>query len=195
VRIRYNFGVDNPEIKPLTAFNTERFNQIASGYTSDRVYRVVKRESPDDSAISFTWENLPEPYIKTWDHDPEMVERYTRFVRRGFSRGLYLDDALVGIAIAENRTWNRELWIWEFHIDAAFQGQGYGHILMNAMAEVGKQAGCRALVCECQNTNAPAINFYRQAGFEIGAVDLSHYTNRDVTDFEVAIFMKHYLEP
>jgi hypothetical protein len=31
-------------------------------------------------------------------------------------------------------------------------------------------------------------------GFEVGAVDLSYYTNRDTTDFEVAVFMKRFIE-
>ena len=50
---------------------------------------------------------------------------------------------------------------------------------MEALAEIGKLAGCRVIVCETQNTNAPAIDFYRRVGFEIGAVDLSYYTNKD----------------
>jgi ribosomal protein S18 acetylase RimI-like enzyme len=49
------------------------------------------------------------------------------------------------------------------------------------------------MVCETQNTNVPAITFYRRVGYEIDGVDLSYYTNRDMTDFEVAIFMKRKL--
>ena len=91
--------------------------------------------------------------------------------------------------------WNRSLQVGEFHIDPAYRGQGYGCRLMEALAELALQAGCRVMVCEAQNTNVPAIRFYRKLGFEVGAVDLSLYTNADVTDFEVAILMKRYLQP
>jgi ribosomal protein S18 acetylase RimI-like enzyme len=49
-------------------------------------------------------------------------------------------------------------------------------------------------VCETQDTNQPAIAFYRAVGFEIEAVDLSYYTNHDLAGGEVAIFMKRKLE-
>ena len=63
---------------------------------------------------------------------------------------------------------------------------------MDQVAEVAKAEGLRILVCETQNTNVPAIVFYRSVGFEVGGVDLSYYTNRDVED-EVAVFMKRKL--
>jgi ribosomal protein S18 acetylase RimI-like enzyme len=46
------------------------------------------------------------------------------------------------------------------------------------------------MVCETQNTNAPAIAFYRRVGFELDGIDLSYYSNEDVTQGEVALFMK-----
>jgi ribosomal protein S18 acetylase RimI-like enzyme len=56
-------------------------------------------------------------------------------------------------------------------------------------------AGLRAVVCETQTTNVPAIAFYRQLGFEIDGVDLSYYSNDDASGGEVAIFMKLKLSP
>ena len=50
------------------------------------------------------------------------------------------------------------------------------------------------IVCETQNYNVPAIEFYRKVGFEIEGIDLSYYSNRDMTEGEVAIFMKRKLE-
>jgi len=99
----------------------------------------------------------------------------------------------VGLAIAETHHWNRILWIHEFHIAADVRGQGLGRQLMDAMADRARQNGLRALQVETQNTNVPAIRFYRQVGYEIEAIDLSYYTNRDVEDYEVAIFMRRKL--
>ena len=62
------------------------------------------------------------------------------------------------------------------------------------LEKIGKENGCRVMVCETQNTNVPAIRFYRNIGFEVGAVDLSYYTNNDLTEFEVAVFMKRFIE-
>ena len=65
---------------------------------------------------------------------------------------------------------------------------------MEAMADKAKEAGMRVIVCETQNYNVPAIEFYRKVGFEIEGIDLSYYSNRDMTEGEVAIFMKRKLE-
>jgi ribosomal protein S18 acetylase RimI-like enzyme len=62
---------------------------------------------------------------------------------------------------------------------------------MEALAEKLVLRTC-VMVCET-NTNVPAISFYRQVGFSMDGVDLSYYTNRDLTDGEVAIFMKRKL--
>jgi ribosomal protein S18 acetylase RimI-like enzyme len=64
---------------------------------------------------------------------------------------------------------------------------------MDSLAELAGQRGFRALVCETQNYNVPAIQFYRKLGFEIDGIDLSYYTNDDMTGGEVALFMKRKL--
>jgi len=182
------------EIKILTRFDPARFDQLSSGYTSTEKFVVSKSESSDDTTISIQRRRLELPYIKKWDPDPDLQTHYTEIIQQGHSLGLYAGEELVGIAIAEKRDWNSQLWVWEFHIAPDYRGQGHGRHLMDALAEIGKRADCRALVCETQNTNAPAIDFYRRVGFEIGAVDLSYYTNQDPEEFEVALFMKRYLE-
>ena len=136
---------------------------------------------------------LEQPYIKRREDDPDLEAHYAEVIQQGHSLGLFSGEKLIGIAIAEKRDWNRQLWVWEFHIDPTHQEKGHGRRLMDALADVGKQSGCRAMVCETQNTNVPAIDFYRRVGFEVGAIDLSYYTNNDLEDFEVAVFMKRHL--
>jgi ribosomal protein S18 acetylase RimI-like enzyme len=80
--------------------------------------------------------------------------------------------------------------VWEFHVVAAYQGQGVGRGLMGALAEQARAAGLRVIVCETQTANVPAIGFYRRMGFEMEGLDLSYYTNADVERGEVAVFMK-----
>ena len=64
---------------------------------------------------------------------------------------------------------------------------------MEALAEKGRAIGLRTIVCETQNTNVPAIEFYRKVGFTVEGIDLSYYTNDDVLNGEVAVFMKRGL--
>lgn len=181
------------EIRPLTTFSLADFTRIASGYISPARYMVRKEESDAQTTFTLTLEPLAVPYAKTWPTTAEDVERYTRVVQEGLSLGAYDGDLAVGLGIAAAQRWNATLWVWEFHIAGPYRGQGLGLQLMDALAEQGRTAGFRIMVCETQSTNVPAIRFYRRAGFEIGGVDLSYYTNADLPNGEVALFMKRQL--
>lgn len=182
------------EIRPLKELDASRLHEIGAGYTSSEIYRVKKTEDDAHTAITMTLEKLEAPYEKRWGVDHDMGSRYETMVHQGHSLGAYVGKKLVGIAIADVVSWNRTLWVWEFHIDPEYRGKGLGRRLMERLAEEGRSAHCRVMVCETQNTNVGAIRFYRRVGFEVGAIDLSYYTNRDCTDFEVAVFMKRFLE-
>ncbi len=181
------------QIRPLTSLDRNRYLELSGGYWSSQKYAITKNESDGETTISMHLQTLDIPYEKRWKPDHEEVVRYERVIEQGYSAGAYDGERLVGIAIAEKQTWNRTLCIWEFHIDSECRGQGVGRQLMEYVASIGQKAGCRVMVCETQNTNVPAIRFYRKVGFEVGAIDLSYYTNKDVTDFEVAIFMKRFI--
>ncbi len=114
-------------------------------------------------------------------------------VQAGFSLAAYDGDQMVGIAITEQRRWNRSLWVWEFHVAEAYRGRGIGTRLMQAVIETARQAGLRVVALETQSSNVPAIRFYRKCGFVIDGLDLSFYTNDDVQKDEVAVFMKNKL--
>ena len=183
------------EIKPLTSLDIPHFREIAlAGYTSHEKYVVTKSEQDAQTTLSLTLQKLDTPYVRKWQVDEYSETSYQSLLAKGLSLGLYEDGEMIGLAIAEKRSWNKTLWIWEFHIAPEHRGKGHGRRLMDALAELGKQNDCRVMVCETQNTNVPAIRFYRKAGFEVGSIDLSYYTNRDVEDFEVAIFMKRKIE-
>ncbi len=129
--------------------------------------------------------------MKRWERsDDEEQLRYQQYVTEGYSLGAFDGDRLVGFALTEPRTWNRTLWVWEFHVSETYRRRGIGRQLMEALAEKASQARFRCLGLETQSTNVPAITFYRAVGFEIEAIDLSLYTNTDIIDGEVAIFMK-----
>ena len=165
---------------------------IMDGYVSTDRYHVSKTETVDEFCFILKRQKLKEPYAKHWSMLDEDFRTYSELVNRGLSLGAYDAGQLVGIAISEKIEWNRSLWIREFGVAASYRRKGVGRQLMEEVAEIAKAEGLRILVCETQNTNVPAIDFYRSVGFEVDGVDLSYYTNRDV-EGEVAIFMKRKL--
>jgi ribosomal protein S18 acetylase RimI-like enzyme len=182
-------------IRPLTHFDPAAFAAIAGGYTTTEVYHVAWAEGDGLTTFSLTLEPLPRPEQFNFPLSPDDVERYTALVPNDYSFGAYDGDALVGVALIEPREWNRTLAVWEFHVVAAYQRRGIGRRLMAAVAERARAGGWRALVAETQNTNVPAIRFYRQAGYTLEGIDVSYYTNEDLLPGRtVAVFMKLRLE-
>jgi len=181
-------------VRPLLAFSDTDFSRIVSGYTSMERYRVERWVDEVETSIRLTLEKLDAPYHKVFHSDDSELARYRSYLGQGFSIGAYDGERLVGLILAEPHAWNRSLWVWEFHVDPLFQRQGIGRQMMAAAAEKAQQAGFRVLVCETQSTNTAAIRVYRKLGFEIEGIDLSYYTNHDIPDGEVAIFMKRQLQ-
>jgi ribosomal protein S18 acetylase RimI-like enzyme len=182
-------------IHKLTEFPAEGSRLLTAGYTSNARYTARKTESAERTEISLTLEKLSKPYVRQWDRDLDMEQYYAKvIVEQRLSLGAYDGDKLVAVAITEARRWNRSLWVWEFHILEDYKRQGLGRIMMDGLAELAEIEKLRLMVCETQNTNAPAIQFYKAVGFEIDAVDLSYYDNRGAAADEVALFMKRKLE-
>ena len=165
---------------------------IMDGYVSTDRYQVSKTETADEFCFILKRQKLDAPYVKRWSFSEDEFRNYSELVNCGLSLGAYNAEQLVGIAISEKIEWNRSLWIREFGVAESYRRKGVGRQLMAKAAEVAKAEGLRILVCEAQNTNVPAIDFYRSVGFEVDGVDLSYYTNSDV-EGEVAVFMKRKL--
>jgi len=182
------------EIRPLIEFDSITLRELMSGYTSPAIYQVTKSEDEEHTVISMELENLETSYVKQWNYTNDELDQYRKLLKEGLSIGAYDGDELVGIAIVEKKTWNRTLWVWEFHVHHNHHNKGIGRQMMEQLVVIGRKVGCRVIVCETQNTNVPAIRFYRKVGFEVGAIDLSYYTNSDMINFEVAVFMKRYIE-
>ena len=55
-------------------------------------------------------------------------------------------------------------------IDAVVEGLGYGSLLLDAVSDAAREAGCSRLWLVTTNDNARAIAFYRARGFQVVAV-------------------------
>jgi ribosomal protein S18 acetylase RimI-like enzyme len=184
---------ESPSIRPLAALTRADLERLIAGYTSPAKYAVTKIETETHVSVQLDLVTLPSPYVKGYDSiDDGTLRRYSELARNEFSLGAFDGDGLVGIALAERHVWNNSLWVWEFHIAATHRRRGLGRALMEALIEKARAAAVRVIVCETQNTNVPAIRFYRSLGFSVEGVDLSLYSNDDTRpEGEVAVFMKY----
>lgn len=182
-------------IRPITAFDPASFVALAGGYTTAERYRVETREADALTEFRLVLEPLPEPQRFQFPYHDDELAHYAALAAGAFALGAYDGDEWLGAAVGERRDWNRTLWLHEFHVAAGHQRRGIGRRLMDALAERARAAGLRAIVLETQNTNVPAIRFYRRLGFTLDGIHISHYTNDDLRpDRSVALFMTRRLE-
>ena len=182
------------EIKLLTQLDPDVLSQLMTGYTSNAKYQVTKAETEQQFTLTLELVTLTEPYRKRFEPaDEEVLAHYNKLSTLGFSFAAYEGARCVGLALSEPRQWNRSLWVWELHVAETHRGRGVGRRLLEAVAAQARTAKFRTIVCETQNTNIPAIQFYRRMGFQIESVDISLYSNKDYPDGEIAVFMKKRL--
>jgi ribosomal protein S18 acetylase RimI-like enzyme len=181
-------------IKTLEEFTIDDQRSFGTnGYVSGGRYVAVKKESTRMTSITLKLAKFEKPFTKVWSHIDADFERYGRILPLGNSLGAYDGEKLVGVLIAEPRSWNNTLWIENIAVSESYRRKGIGSLLMKSIEKIARERGNRVIALETQNTNLPAITFYRKNGFEIDGVDLSYYTNTDLVDGEVALFMKKKL--
>lgn len=183
------------EIRKLEQFSTDDANNLGpGGYIADSKFSVVEKEFDGKTIIIIEKISIDRPYKKKWNINIEDINRYEEIIPHGLSFGAYIEDNLVGVIITEKIEWNNTLRVWEIQVSEKEQGKGIGTRLMMQVIQQAKKLGFRLVVLETQNTNTPAISFYKSLGFKIEGIDLSYYTNSDLEDGEVAIFMKKKLK-
>jgi ribosomal protein S18 acetylase RimI-like enzyme len=182
------------EVRPLASLNPADLNRVVTGYSSNGKYEVTLSDSEDHFSIELRFVTIEQPFVKKYGHfDEEAIRRFNSLLKEGYSFGAYDGDSLVGLAIAEARSWNRSLWVHEFHVSETHRRRGIGKRLMERVEEKARESALRIIVCETQNTNATAIEVYRRLGFGIEGIDVSLYSNSDYPDGEIALFMKRRL--
>ncbi|MBH5317672.1 GNAT family N-acetyltransferase [Paenibacillus sp. GSMTC-2017] len=178
-------------IKKLVELSSNDFNSLGDfGYISNQKYEAVKLETLQSCMIQLNLIELAEPYVKKEMNDDEDIKRYNEIVKMEHSLGLYVDNNLVAFAITEPQAWNNTLLIWHFQVHQDFKRKGYGKLLLEKVFRLAADNQFRAVTLETQNTNAPAIHFYKNCGFTIEGIDLSLYNDQGDAANEVAIYMR-----
>lgn len=183
------------DIVPLAEINEADFRRLVTGYTSPAVFDVALDERDDGFALRFQHRRRDPPFVKTWPFNAAQFGWYRTLLGLGLSFTAMDGGVMRGLAIVGSSGWNRIAIVWELHVEEGYRGRGAGRELLSAVERAAAARGYRAVSCEAQNTNVPAIGFYRKVGYAPLAVDLSFYGNDDMAKGEVSVFMRKAIEP
>ena len=177
------------EIKNLKEITLEEINAFGSTlYTSELKYEISCRKSGDQINFIMDLVKNPEEYIKYIEDDMVTMADYDMMNVHGYSLGAYYDGELIGFLIAEERTWNNSVWIEMIRVADDYKGKGIGSSMLSALESFAKVCCNRIIEIETQNTNVPAINFYKKNGYEFSGLNMTLYDPVEVGD-EIAVFM------
>ncbi len=180
-------------IEQLSDLREEDFRRLVTGYTSSEVYEIAVDETDSAFGLRFERRRRDPPFVKEWPFNPGMFGWYRSLLSLGLSFAVVEDGQMRGLVISGTTEWSKLVNVWELHVEPARQGQGLGRALLVAVEDAAAAKGYRAVSCETQNTNGPAIGFYRRVGYHPLAADLSFYGNDDTARGEVSVFMRKAL--
>lgn len=66
----------------------------------------------------------------------------------------------------KQRTYGKQLFIYDFEVDTAWRGKGYGEKMLSAVLEVGRIAGAEYAELAVFNDNPTAARLYTRIGFK-----------------------------
>jgi len=107
--------------------------------------------------------------------------------------GVEVDGKIVARMTVAKESWNNRLRIHELLVLEEYRGKGIGKMLIEKAKQVAQELNRRAIVLETQ-TNNSAAEFYRKQGFELNGVDLTAYSNSDITKNDVKIDMVYKIK-
>jgi ribosomal protein S18 acetylase RimI-like enzyme len=160
---------------------------IDTSFTTDRIYRLVRE------ALSFRLveELVNPPLTKRYAFDPtDPAERRNW----DFAAIAEVDGELAGFAAVQYIAWNRRAALWHLYVMPRYRRQRVGMQLLAAVDDFARSAQARCVWLETQNTNYPAIQFYRRAGFTFCGFDESLYDPAHQEREEVALFFARPIE-
>lgn len=177
------------EIKKLERLNSNPAADWGyNGYITDRIYSVSSIEY--SGSFEFILKEKKMSYSKQWETNDDELETLNDCIEKGNSFGAYHNGQLTGWIIGERREWNNSFYIENILIREDYRRQGIGIQLIKSAIKEARRSGCRVIELETQNTNYPAIQFYRRMGFNITGLNTRLYADSD----EIALYMTLDLE-
>jgi GNAT superfamily N-acetyltransferase len=188
-------GENEPTItcQALTLADVKRLPRIPSGYDTDRVFRVSRDVDPQPVSWRLYEERLLRPFSKVYDDGDveDWLDSYEESAGVGSMRfiGAFAGSELVGLATWTHSNWNNTVWLADIRVKRARLRLGVGSQLMAGVKREAVKTRVRGIRVETQITNYPAIQFYRWHGFAPSGLDDHLYSNRDLANQEVALFL------
>ncbi len=161
-----------------------------NGYKTDKIYHVSKKCESNKINMELEIEQLDSLYEKEWKQNPDSFDYFKDIIDQGLSIGCFENDRLIGFALIGYYAWNKSMWIENIRVAEPYHGKGVGKKLINELVNQGKLKKARILGLETQNTNYPAIEFYKKCGFEISGIDFGRYPQRENDRQQVAVLMQ-----
>ena len=154
---------------------------LDTSFTIERIYRPVREEL----SFRLVEESVNPPLHKQYAFQPaDPAERqnwdYTAIAEE--------EGRLAGFMAAQYVSWNRRVVLWHLYVMPAYRRLGVGTQLLAALETYALSVEARCLWLETQNTNYPAIQFYRRSGFMFCGFDESLYDPETLANEEVALF-------
>ena len=161
-----------------------------NGYVSNKFYEVNISDNHATASFVLRLKNLEVLLKKNWITTDQDIEYYNQIIAEGHSFGAFKKEELVGIIICNERKWNNTLYIENILVSELQRGKGIGGLLIKKIIRHSLYKNNRLIELETQNTNMPAIQFYKKQGFKITGLNLTLYNTKGNIE-EVAIYMTY----
>lgn len=177
----------------LSLTQVRKYGTIASGFTSDRMYHLVRDEESGCVRWQLKEVALPQPLIKHYDAgDPnEWLRSYPDAGRPEDFKfiGCREGNEIAGILTWRPVDWNEVLCLIDVRVRAGSRGLGVGSALVSALQNECRRRRLRGITLETQTSNYPAVAFYFKHGFKIAGFHEYLYANDDMQRADVALFL------
>lgn len=161
-----------------------------NGYVSGSVFEVTSRSAGEGASFELKLLPLPSVFRKDWTITEEDWEEYATLIAEGYSFAAYDGTRVAGMIICAAQQWNNTLHIENLLVASQYRKKGIGGALINRVIKEASQSKFRQVTLETQNTNVPAVAFYRKQGFRIDGLRLGLYDPSE-NPGEIAIFMAY----
>ena len=152
---------------------------LDTSYRTDRIYAV--RSGP--LGIWLVEQVLGQPILNHYD-----ASGFEQDCARA-DHALVFESAngvIRGFATVRLEPWNRSAMLSAIFVAPSFRGTGIGRVLLGEINRLLQATPARCLRAETQNTNYPAIGFYRALGFSLCGLDWDLY-DPDTAGTETAL--------
>ncbi len=192
--------MNTPEavIRPMRMGDLLLLDQIDPAFESPTYLELERSDADGWPAFSFVERPFETPFVKEvgYRYDTEQLEQARYRLEHGDALMLVAEagERLVAVLEVEGESWRNTALVWALFVDRAWRGRGLGRTLLGRAEAWAKRRKFRAAVLETQTNNVPAIRFYQRQGYHIAGFDTHFYTNRDMEQREVALFMYKVLD-